>query len=77
MRGLGSAWRSSSAGSPTDPRALLPTLVAAVGITGSFFLFAAIGVVAFLFVHPGARNRGRSLEALEEECVRQIYVGMR
>jgi major inositol transporter-like SP family MFS transporter len=56
-----------------------PSLVAAVGITGSFFLFAAIGVVALLFVWTQVpETRGRSLEALEEDVsTGQIYVGMR
>ena len=45
-----------------------PTLVAGIGITGSFFLFAAIGVVALLFVYTQVpETRGRSLEALEED----------
>ena len=56
-----------------------PTLVATVGITGSFFLFAAIGVVALFFVYTQVpETRGRSLEALEEDVSSgQIYVGMR
>ena len=45
-----------------------PSLVAGIGITGSFFLFAAIGVVALLFVYTQVpETRGRSLEALEED----------
>ena len=45
-----------------------PTLVASIGITGSFFLFAGIGVVALLFVYTQVpETRGRSLEALEED----------
>ena len=56
-----------------------PTLVASIGITGSFFLFAGIGVVALLFVYTQVpETRGRSLEALEEDVSSgQIYVGMR
>jgi MFS transporter, SP family, major inositol transporter len=56
-----------------------PTLVAAVGITGSFFLFAGIGVAALFFVYTQVpETRGRSLEALEEDVSSgQIYVGMR
>jgi sugar porter (SP) family MFS transporter len=53
-----------------------PSLVAGVGITGSFFLFAAIGVVALLFVWKQVpETRGRSLEALEEDVsTGAIYV---
>ena len=56
-----------------------PTLVASIGITGSFFLFAGIGVVALLFVYTQVpETRGRSLEALEEDVSSgQIYVGLR
>ena len=56
-----------------------PTLVATIGITGSFFLFAGIGVVALLFVYTQVpETRGRSLEALEEDVASgQIYVGLR
>ena len=56
-----------------------PTLVAAVGITGSFFLFAGIGVVALIFVYTQVpETRGRTLEALEEDVATgQIYIGMR
>jgi sugar porter (SP) family MFS transporter len=53
-----------------------PSLVAGVGITGSFFLFAVIGVVALLFVWKQVpETRGRSLEALEEDVsTGAIYV---
>jgi MFS transporter, SP family, major inositol transporter len=45
-----------------------PTLVASVGITGSFFLFAGIGVLALLFVITQVpETRNRSLEDLEED----------
>jgi sugar porter (SP) family MFS transporter len=45
-----------------------PSLVSAVGITGSFFLFAAINVVALVFVITQVpETRGRTLEALEED----------
>ncbi|WP_323054650.1 MFS transporter [Arthrobacter sp. MI7-26] len=45
-----------------------PSLVSAVGITGSFFLFAAINVVALIFaITQVPETRGRTLEALEEE----------
>ena len=44
------------------------SLVQAVGITGTFFLFAAVGVVALAFVWRFVpETRGRTLEALEEE----------
>ena len=56
-----------------------PSLVQGIGITGSFFLFAAIGVGALLFVWSQVpETRGRSLEALEEDVTTgEIYVGMR
>ena len=56
-----------------------PFLVSGIGITGSFFLFAAIGVGALLFVWTQVpETRGRSLEALEEDVTTgEIYVGMR
>jgi hypothetical protein len=45
-----------------------PTLVEGIGITGVFFTFAAIGVVALLFVITQVpETRGRSLETLEED----------
>ncbi|MCW2131550.1 MFS transporter, sugar porter (SP) family [Arthrobacter sp. VKM Ac-2550] len=45
-----------------------PTLVGAVGISGSFFLFAGIGLLALLFVITQVpETRGRSLEDLEED----------
>ncbi len=45
-----------------------PSLVSGIGITGSFFLFAGIGVVALLFVYTQVpETRGRSLEVLEED----------
>jgi len=47
-----------------------PTLVKTVGITGSFFLFAGIGVIALLFVWTQVpETRGRSLEHLEEDVL--------
>lgn len=53
-----------------------PSLVAGIGITGSFFLFAGIGVIALLFVWKQVpETRGRSLEALEEDVsTGAIYV---
>jgi major inositol transporter-like SP family MFS transporter len=45
-----------------------PSLVAAVGITGSFFLFAVIGILALVFIYTQVpETRGRTLEALEED----------
>ncbi|GAA4775552.1 sugar porter family MFS transporter [Microbacterium gilvum] len=44
------------------------TLVDAVGITGTFFLFAGVGALALLFVVTQVpETRGRTLEALEED----------
>jgi major inositol transporter-like SP family MFS transporter len=56
-----------------------PTLISAVGITGSFFLFAAVGAVALLFVWTQVpETRGRTLEALEDDVATgQIYLGIR
>jgi MFS transporter, SP family, major inositol transporter len=43
------------------------SLVAAVGITGTFFLFAAVGVLALIFVVTQVpETRGHTLEELEE-----------
>ncbi|MHA3685097.1 sugar porter family MFS transporter [Leucobacter sp. HY1908] len=52
------------------------SLVAAVGITGTFFLFAAVGALALLFVWRCLpETRGRTLEALEEDVrTGAIYV---
>lgn len=45
-----------------------PTLVDSVGITGTFFLFAGVGVLALIFVYTQVpETRGRTLEALEED----------
>lgn len=44
------------------------SLVDSVGITGTFFLFAAVGVIALLFVWKFVpETRGRTLEQLEED----------
>ncbi|WP_087005348.1 sugar porter family MFS transporter [Gulosibacter sp. 10] len=44
-----------------------PTLVAAIGISGTFFGFAAVGVLAVVFVYFAVpESRGRSLEEVEE-----------
>jgi sugar porter (SP) family MFS transporter len=46
----------------------VPTLIENIGITGTFFLFAAVGAVALVFVVTQVpETRGRSLEALEED----------
>ena len=43
-----------------------PSLIGAVGITGTFFLFAAVGAVALAFIATQVpETRGRSLEGLE------------
>jgi major inositol transporter-like SP family MFS transporter len=45
-----------------------PTLVAAVGITGTFFLFGIVGILALIFIYTQVpETRGRTLEALEED----------
>ncbi|MGC5224546.1 sugar porter family MFS transporter [Micromonospora sp. DT81.3] len=45
-----------------------PTLVEAVGITGTFFLFAVVGLLSLIFVwRQVPETRGRTLEALEED----------
>ncbi|GAA2200960.1 sugar porter family MFS transporter [Sinomonas flava] len=53
-----------------------PSLVQATGITGTFFLFAAVGALALLFVITQVpETRGRTLEALEEDVTTgAIYV---
>ena len=46
----------------------LPVARVAVGITGTFFLFAAVGCIALAFVATQVpETRGRSLEALEAD----------
>jgi MFS transporter, SP family, major inositol transporter len=45
-----------------------PSLVAATGITGAFFLFAGVGVIALIFVVTQVpETRGVSLEKLEKD----------
>ena len=45
-----------------------PTIVEAVGITGTFFMFGVIGLVAIAFVYTQApETRGRTLEEVEED----------
>ena len=47
----------------------VPSLLAALGM-GTFFLFAAIGVIMLGFLwHEVPETRGRSLESLEEELL--------
>jgi MFS transporter, SP family, major inositol transporter len=42
--------------------------VDAVGIASSFFIFAALGVLALIFIYTMVpETRGRSLEEFEEE----------
>jgi sugar porter (SP) family MFS transporter len=45
-----------------------PTLVAGMGITGTFFLFGVVGILALVFIYTQVpETRGRTLEALEED----------
>jgi sugar porter (SP) family MFS transporter len=45
-----------------------PSLVAAVGITGTFFMFGVVGILALIFIYTQVpETRGRTLEALEED----------
>ncbi|MGA0566855.1 sugar porter family MFS transporter [Rathayibacter sp. KR2-224] len=45
-----------------------PSLIDAVGITGSFFIFAALGILSLIFVYTQVpETRGRTLEELEED----------
>ena len=45
-----------------------PTLVASVGITGPFFMFGVVGILALIFIYTQVpETRGRTLEALEED----------
>ncbi|MGK9148075.1 sugar porter family MFS transporter [Plantibacter flavus] len=45
-----------------------PSMVAGLGITGTFFVFAGVGALALLFVVTQVpETRGRTLEALEED----------
>ena len=44
-----------------------PSLVAGVGITGSFFIFGCLGILALIFIATQVpETRGRTLEAVEE-----------
>ncbi|WP_218189193.1 sugar porter family MFS transporter [Kocuria massiliensis] len=55
-----------------------PTLISGAGITGTFLLFAAVGVIALVFVRTQVpETRGRSLESLEEDVsTGNIYAGI-
>ena len=69
MRGLGIGVAVFFGWSTNAVLALFfPALVEGIGITGVFFLFAGIGVVALIFVITQVpETRGRSLESLEED----------
>jgi sugar porter (SP) family MFS transporter len=69
MRGLGIGIAVFFGWSTNAVLALFfPALVEGIGITGVFFLFAGIGVVALIFVITQVpETRGRSLESLEED----------
>ena len=62
-----------SCGSTTANGALaltFPSLIDAVGITGTFFLFAAVGAVALAFIATQVpETRGRTLEGLEADTL--------
>ncbi|MGC5076207.1 sugar porter family MFS transporter [Agrococcus sp. DT81.2] len=69
MRGLGigiavfAHWIANGALSLT-----FPSLLGAVGITGTFFVFAAVGALALAFIATQVpETRGRTLEALEAD----------
>lgn len=48
-----------------------PTLVSAIGITGCFFAFAVVNLLALVFVHTQVpETRGRTLEEVNEDVVR-------
>ncbi|WP_347755583.1 sugar porter family MFS transporter [Agrococcus sp. ProA11] len=69
MRGLGIGIAASANWVINGTLALwFPTLVEATGITGTFFLFAAVGALAVLFVATQVpETRGRTLEGLEAD----------
>ncbi|WP_080792813.1 sugar porter family MFS transporter [Corynebacterium pacaense] len=50
-----------------------PTLIAAVGLTGTFFLFAGIGVLALLFIWTQVpETRGRTLEEIDRDVTNGV-----
>ena len=53
-----------------------PTIIAGLGLSATFFVFAALNVVAFLFVLKWVpETRGRTLEQLEEDVTTgEIYL---
>lgn len=55
---------------------LFPSLVGGIGITGVFFIFFAVGVLALIFVRTQVpETRGRTLEEVEEDVTTgAIYV---
>ncbi|GEK81547.1 MFS transporter [Agrococcus baldri] len=67
MRGLGIGIAAFANWVTNGTLALwFPSLVAAAGITGTFFLFAAVGALAVVFVATQLpESRGRTLEGLE------------
>lgn len=54
-----------------------PSIIATIGLSNSFFAFAALNVIAFLFVLKWVpETKGRTLEQLEEEVTTgEIYLG--
>lgn len=45
-----------------------PSLVAGLGLTGSFFILAALNLIALIFVRTSLpETRGRTLESVEED----------
>ncbi|MBT8162235.1 MFS transporter [Arthrobacter sp. GN70] len=54
-----------------------PSLVANLGLTGSFFTLAALNLIALIFVYRQLpETRGRTLESVEEDVTTgAIYVG--
>ena len=69
MRGLGMGIAAVGGWCVQGVMALfMPTLLASIGIIGTFMMFAIIGVLSLLYVwRLVPETRGRSLEALEED----------
>ncbi|GAA3339264.1 sugar porter family MFS transporter [Curtobacterium pusillum] len=77
MRGLGTGIAAFAGWLMNAVLALyVPSLIESVGITGTFFLFALIGVIALVFIATQVpETRGWSLEKLEEEVTTgAIYI---